>query len=201
MNVNRQIVSTAKGIKAILDYASPSLIIKARTDYFPWRPDKAISAIDEFNRLLGDRARVWSLDTNTRIDLPFSVSDIFQVGPSESMRAYWSEEPLYSRDISVQEFFELTNFQRDKDAILRLQPAEIFLALRYLKFMGCMYNYMSIDDYYQALGDWFGILDSQHVEFAFPKYTFMTPGYEPIDIRNKRYVKTQDWLAMVKVRA
>jgi hypothetical protein len=197
MNVNKQIVSTARGIDTLLQQAAPALVMKVRTDYFPWRPDKAVRCLLAHERLLGGEPRIWGVDINTRLDLPFSVADIFQLGRAEVMRTYWTEDPLYPRDISVQEFFELTDHQRDTAAILKLQPAEIYLAVRYLRARNCQYDYTSIIDYHAALAQWFGILDAQHLELAFGKYAFMTPGYEPVVDRKKKYVKAQDWISMV----
>jgi hypothetical protein len=199
MNVNRQIVSTSNGINSLLIESSPELILKARTDYFPWRPDKAIRQKQTFTRLLGGRDRIWGIDFNTRLDLPFSFSDIFQLGSAESMKTYWCGDTLYPNDISVEQFFKLTRHQQDTAEVLRLQPAEIFLARRYLIRRGATFDFHSSNDYKRALAEWFGILDSQHIELAFGKYSLAVPGYEPMPPTDKRkyYVKNQDWLAMV----
>jgi hypothetical protein len=133
--------------------------------------------------------------------LPFSVADIFQIGQVAPMRAYWTEQNLYPTDVTVEQFFDQTNHQTDMAAVLNLQPAEIYLASRYLKAMGCAYDYTSLFDYHAALGEWFGILDAQYLEFGFSKYTFMRPGYEPVANRSKKYVNAQDWIAMLKVKA
>lgn len=199
MNVNKQIVSTAQGIASLLRDSSITTIVKTRTDYFPWRPDKAVRQMQVYSRLLGGRARIWGVDFNTRMDLPFSFSDIFQVGPVGAMREYWWGENLYPEDVSVQRFLELTSRQEDLQAILLLQPAEIFLARRYLEGLGCAYNYSSLSDYRAALSEFFGILDSQHIELSFGKYSLAVPGYEPLDVRKKRFVKNADWLAMIPV--
>jgi hypothetical protein len=199
MNVNRQIVSTRNGIISLLDNFAPTLILKTRTDFFPWRPDKAIQQMRSLDRLLGGRDRIWGIDFNTRMDLPFSFSDIFQLGHADNMKTYWRSDNLYPNDVSVEEFFKLTRHQQDIAAILRLQPAEIFLARSYLVSQGATFDLSSSHDYKKALTEWFGILDSQHIELAFGKYSLAVPGYEPNPLRAKRkyYVKTQDWLAMV----
>jgi len=121
MNVNKQIVSTARGINALLRLSAPTLVMKVRTDYFPWRPDKAVSCLLTQEGLLGGAGRLWGLDINTRLDLPFSVADMFQLGRTEVMKTFWTEEPLYPKDISVNQFFELTDYQRDIPAVLKLQ--------------------------------------------------------------------------------
>lgn len=199
MNVNRQIVSTSNGINALLLESGPDLILKARTDYFPWRPDKAIRQMRTFTSLLGGRNRIWGIDFNTRLDLPFSFSDIFQLGPADSMKTYWRGDHLYPNNVSVQEFFESTCHQKDMAEVLRLQPAEIFLARRYLVSQGASFDFSSSYEYKRALAEWFGILDSQHIELAFGKYSLAVPGYEPMPrgAKRKYYVKNQDWLAMV----
>jgi len=199
MNVNRQIVSTQNGIRNLLLDSTPALILKTRTDYFPWRPDKAIWQMQALTQLLGGRDRIWGIDFNTRMDLPFSFSDIFQIGAIDSMNIYWRGDDLYQEDISVQQFFKLTDCQQNVSAVLRLQPAEIFLARRYLVSQGVAYDFSSLDDYKRALVEWFGILDSRHIELAFGKYSLAVPGYEPqtLDAKRKYYVKNQDWLAMI----
>jgi hypothetical protein len=197
MNVNRQIVSTGLGIAKIREIANPELVVKARTDYFPWRVDNAIVHVKAHEKLLGGRARIWGVDFNTRYDLPFSFADIFQVGRSDVMSQYWNVDSLYPNDVSVQDFFRLTDNQNDIEAILRLQPAEIFLARRYLDAQNYKYHYQSLEDYWSALAEWFGVLDSQHIELAFGKYSLAVSGYEPAEARKKRYVKNQDWMAMI----
>lgn len=200
MNVNRQIVSTAQGIACLLQDSNPVIIAKTRTDYFPWRPDKAVRQMQAHERLLGSRARIWGIDFNTRMDLPFSFSDIFQIGPVDILKDYWRGDMLYPEDVSVKQFFKLTDHQKDIAAILSLQPAEIFLARRYLEGRGCAYDYSSLADYQAALSDWFGILDSQHIELAFGKYSLAVPGYEPLDSMRRKFVKSADWLAMISER-
>lgn len=201
MNVNRQIVSTAAGIKILQNQVKPDFIIKTRTDYFPWRPDRAIQQIKTLSRFLIESDRIWGIDFNTRMDLPFSFSDILQIGPANLMRDYWRTDGLYPADVSTKQFLKLTDQQRDIEAILRLQPAEIFLARRYLVGRGCTYDFSSLKDYHDALVHWFGILDSHHIELAFGKYSLALPGYEPLDLKRKRFVKSQDWLTMFSTRS
>jgi WavE lipopolysaccharide synthesis len=197
MNVNRQILSTANGIAYLVKQWNPDIIIKARTDYFPWRPDKAISQMRNGESIVGGEGRIWGVDFNTRMDLPFSFSDIFQIGRAKDMQDYWINGDLYPEEISVQRFLELTENQNNIASILQLQPAEIYLARRYLSSKGCALDFGSLSDYKIALAHKFGILDSQYIELAFGKYSLAEPGYEPVDRRSKRYVNSQDWLSLV----
>ena len=113
------------------------------------------------------------------------------------MKKYWAREPLHPIDLSAGEYLKRTNQNKNIMAILELQPAEIYLATRYLKNQGCSYDFKSTDDYRAALACWFGLLDSQYIELCFNKYSFITPGYDPINERKWEFVRVSDWLEMV----
>lgn len=194
MNVNKQIISTAYGIEALLNDFPVQIIAKARTDYFPWRPDRAFATAISLERLLGGHPRIWGLDLNTRADLPFSFADIFQVARTDAMRKYWRADMLYEKNISPTEFISATNNQQDQSAILALEPGEIFLAKRYLNFLNCDYDFSRDKDYYAALAEWFGILESHHIELSFSKYSNFFPGLEPPHQRRKQYMSLARWL-------
>ncbi len=196
LNVNKQIVSTAQGIKILGENAGIKYIAKARTDFFPWRPDKGILQMLTLSDLLRGDPRIWGVDFNTRMDLPFSFSDLFQIGPIDLMSKYWRNDILYLRDISVKRFLSETDKQRDKSAILRLQPPEIYLARRYLERLDSRIDFYSLDDYVASLTKYFGVLDSRYIEMVFGKYSLILPGCELYGLREKEYLKFSDWLSM-----
>lgn len=197
MNVNLQICSTGRGIAFARDeYPHVKRVAKIRMDFPPRRPDAIFPIIDHFDAYLG-RSRIWGLDINTMAHLPFSFSDIFQIGPISEMSQFWRTDALDDRTITPTEFLERTAQQTNIDAIIALQPAEIFLTCRYLRTRGVSFAATSIDDYRTSLIDFFGILDADQIGLAFDKYSLWRAGRHMDQTSHRRFVSFPQWLDMV----
>lgn len=196
MNVNLQIWSTGHGIRAVRDhFPRVRRVAKLRSDYAPHRPDELFPVIDHFDAALGG-SRIWGVDINTSAALPFSFSDIFQIGPIEEMLQFWTLEDPDDRDMTPAEFLARTANQTDIDAVIRLQPAEIFLTLRYLAHKSSDLRADSVADYHRMLGRYFGILDADQIGLAFDKYTPWRNGRSPEEIAHKRFISFPAWLRL-----
>lgn len=197
MNVNMQIRSAGTGIALAADaYPTVRRVAKIRIDCPPRRPDAIFPIIDHFDGGVETASRIWGVDINTSATLPFSFSDIFQIGPIKEMLEFWTVDELDDRDLSPKEFLARTHGQTDLNEIIRLRPAEIFLTLRYLRRRGVTVRPESLDDYKQALARYFGILDADQIGLAFDKYTPWRNGRSPNVITHKAYVSFPYWLQL-----
>lgn len=197
MNVNMQIWSTGHGIATVRD-AFPQVrrVAKLRMDHPPLRPDAIFPVLDHFSSTLGER-RIWGIDINTSASLPFSFSDIFQIGPLDEMSLFWATEALDDREMTPAQFLARTANQNDFDEIIRLRPAEIFLTLRYLRHREPDLDPTSVADYHSALARYFGILDADQIGLAFDKYSVWRNGRSPETLDHKRFLSFTDWLGLV----
>ena len=195
MNVNLQLWSAAHGIEAACtDFPQVQRIAKLRMDYPPRQPHLIFPIIDHFDRALPGLGRIWGIDINTIASLPFSFSDIFQIGPAAAMRAFWNLGGLDDREISPVQFLARTDNQTDIDALIRLRPAEIYLTLGYLARIGAEVDPLSIADYQACLASRFGILDADQIGLAFDKYTPFRNGRYVQTLNSKRFISFPEWL-------
>lgn len=197
MNVNMQICSAGRGI-ALAAEAFPAVrrVAKIRIDCPPRRPDAIFPIIDHFDGGPETAGRIWGVDINTSATLPFSFSDIFQVGPIAAMLDFWALDELDDREMSPKEFLARTHGQTDLAEIIRLQPPEVFLTLRYLRRRGVAVRPDSLEDYREALARHFGVLDADQIGLAFDKYTPWRNGRSPQAIAHKTFVSFPEWLQL-----
>ena len=100
LGVNMQIIGMRAAFKQIYDMRIKNpLVVKIRTDFFPFEPIKMIQYIESMEIFIGEN-RLWGVDIGTKKNIPFSFSDMIMIGRYEKMIEYWSECPLNFNNIS-----------------------------------------------------------------------------------------------------
>jgi hypothetical protein len=198
LGVNRQIVGVSAAVNSI--YSSRknenTNVFKFRTDYFPRKPYDLYRLLKAFQKIFG-RHRIWGVDINTKMNIPFSFSDIMNCGSYEKMRLYWAGDFLGQSNVDRIDFFRSTDNGQNIEKIIKYGTPETYLATNYLKRLGYSPNLNSLKEYHALLGKEFGIIDADQIGLAFDKYSVLKAGCSPVSSIASEPVSFVDWISMV----
>lgn len=185
-NVNRQIVSTLNGIRAV----KTKYTIKMRTDAYLEHAG-FIDLYKRFNTestLSNDRIVVnpfFTLDPTIYEHIPYHISDWFQFAKTDTLLSYWNV-PLMDKATAT--YYDTNSFAKNSgyfDKKFRVRYAvEQYISLHYAKKM-----FYPIPQYHNDINDsilegfrdflarYFIVIDPWAIGLAFPKYYWAYDSY------------------------
>jgi hypothetical protein len=165
LNVNYQIVSTRAGLERAAQEGA-EFVLKTRSDQRAYAPglDVALPALLRAfpPGAAGPRLRILAASNDTRLYVPFHLSDQLQCGHVGDLQAYWSA-PLDTRKKVVDLGLPIGEMVRT-----RCIP-EVYLALAYLDLVGAK-PACSLNDWWDALANYFCIVENAQLDWHWPKY-------------------------------
>ncbi|HYD96003.1 MAG TPA: WavE lipopolysaccharide synthesis family protein [Noviherbaspirillum sp.] len=197
-NVNRQIVSTSAGMAAV----ETAFAIKLRTDCYLEHAGFLDFYAEQLKRDKGHRRILvncfFTLNPVIFERIPYHLSDWFQFGPTELLRAYWSAPLMSPQDARFYEFNphppDSTLFEKRFRSKL---AAEQHICTHYARSLGYACPQFLNDrspqvmkDFYRFIAEETIVLDPWQAGLVFPKYTWVNSSLFQ-KINNLMYL---DWL-------
>ena len=171
-NVNLQIVSTRSGIE-LAEALGCQYVIKSRSDQMLLNSTFLINLyeiVDKNSTQINNLKLVIS-SFNTFCFRKYSISDMFTFGEISEMKNFWFI-PLDPRDS-----FELSLIDiSDNESWCKLRVAENYISCLYLEKWGLTLDF-TFEQYYEALSDYFIVIDAQELGQTWTKYTSFNPVY------------------------
>lgn len=164
-NINKQIVSTYKGLE-FAKAQGAEFVIKTRTDqrfYETNIPEFLFNIIRLFPAQDPQiqKSRLVCLSFNTFKYRLYDISDMFFFGHIDEVLRFWS------CDFETRESFpSFTNVLE----YAKLQPSEIYFTVEYLKKLGHNLTW-TLKDSWAAYTNYFCIIDASSLGFYWPKYS------------------------------
>ena len=170
-NINLQIVSTLNGVR-LAKACGAEHVLKMRTDqriYGPNAADTLYAIIGTFpvsGRYPKQKKRIVGCSLNTFKYRLYGLSDMLLFGCSDDMLTYW--------DVALDERRFSDDDIRQAGTSLRAEAewrvCEVYLATEFLKRVGRELQW-SLEDSWNAFRDHFCIVDREHLDLYWPKYT------------------------------
>lgn len=170
-NINLQIVSALNGVR-LAKACGAEHVLKLRTDqriYGPNAADTFYAIIDTFPVNGGwpkQKKRIVGCNLNTFKYRMYGLSDMLLFGCSDDMLTYW--------DVALDERRFGVDDRRRAGASLRAEAerrvCEVYLATEFLKRVGRELQW-SLKDSWNAFRDHFCIVDREHLDLYWPKYS------------------------------
>lgn len=194
-NLNYQLISTRAGITLAAE-SGAEFVLKTRTDQRLHAAglDVALPVILEtFPRTgLGAGTRLLVSSSDTRLFIPFHLSDQLQFGRTADMLTYWTA-PMDIRQKSIDYKLPIRHL------VNSISIPEVYLARAYLERLGYASD-GALESWWSALANEFCVLDASTFDCYWPKY------YSMFEHRNRSYkspstgevVTHLNWLRMVR---
>ncbi len=190
-----QITSNVNGLMAILEdqvrysistrtdqrFYSKNIPINLKNIISYYQYQKSNPKDKQINRLI-------AMSSDTFLYRIYGLGDMFLFGLTEDVLNYWDSEK--DRRLINKEFLGKVKTLRD---ISNLRVSEVYFMTEFLKRNGHKLEW-TLEDYLEVLGKRFIIVDSQSLDFLWPKYSFFEERYKDFeDIRFKE-ISYFDWL-------
>lgn len=198
-NVNYQIVSTAAGVE-LASSMGCKYLLKTRCDQRFYSSDCLRNLrcyLEAYPVSLNSmsKGRIIELSIAVCRYRLWSMCDMFQFGYIEDMRRMWSL-PLDPRSRTHSEFDLATHKVRD---LVEENIAEIYIHRHYARGMGLAAD-IAPEDYYEFMVNYMLILDKEHIDIFWNKYSASEFGWVAHPLYRERQVLSRvthlDWLML-----
>lgn len=190
MNSNYQLVQINNGLK-LLDREEIDYIVKLRIDALPRYPHQMVPYFKKLDQSYPNR--IWGADINTKIDIPFSLSDICMWSNTDNFYNYWEAPELTSCDISPKQYIKDSKGFTDSNFIAEFKPAEAHYCFSWMLAKSNSAIPFSLKAWKEALSKEVGVFNSLHIGLYFNKYSHLHSVYGQ---KEMKYLGFEHWLCL-----
>ena len=190
-NINRQIVSTLNGLKAVVD---KTYAIKTRTDQVLTDP-RLMCNLEMLHKIYSESAerdgKIIVSSLNTFAFRLYGASDMFQFGLTRDLINYW-EQPLDMRPTeNLAEISENLHLEAKK------RVAEVYLNTNYFKFITGKVPVYTFEESLNFIANRFVVADADSLGHRWLKNTNLIDRWREPKFPNKFYELSHlDWLSL-----
>ena len=190
MNSNYQLVQIKKGLQ-LIDCKKTDFVVKLRIDVMPRYPHLLVPYFEKLEQNYPNR--IWGADINTKIDLPFSLSDICMWSKTENFINYWGAADLVSCDINPKQYIAESKGFTDLDFMAKFMPAEAHYCYSWKVAKNCSSVPFSSEAWNESLKKEIGVFSSLHIGLYFNKYSHFHTVYTQ---EKMKYLGFEEWLCL-----